>query len=307
MKNEIPKGQRFFRVSEHQEEIVKYIKHSDEIYTSYKKVSEDDLQHFGIPGMQWGKRRYQNKDGSYTAAGREHYGIGDSLKKAANSVGSAVSGAAKKAGDAVSGAANNATNWVKSATSSVTNYVRGKRVEAIQSKGEKQMQAVRERKHGTNYGSDSNGRAQDKRRQAMSWARTVQNNPKAIGQCMQWMWDEAGRTGADFEKCGNLVYSASKDLPEDPGELMLERWLRAHSYAFEQIGITNMDPRNMAKLGKKQILLQIEARQKELSKELEPYREAFKATKSARKNYTDPDGIANLLSYWFERIDPGLD
>ena len=30
------------------------------------------LEHYGIPGMKWGVRRYQNKDGSLTAAGKRH-------------------------------------------------------------------------------------------------------------------------------------------------------------------------------------------------------------------------------------------
>lgn len=31
------------------------------------------LAHYGIKGMKWGRRRYQNKDGSLTAAGRKRY------------------------------------------------------------------------------------------------------------------------------------------------------------------------------------------------------------------------------------------
>ena len=34
---------------------------------------QDELYHYGILGMKWGIRRYQNKDGSLTPAGRRHY------------------------------------------------------------------------------------------------------------------------------------------------------------------------------------------------------------------------------------------
>ena len=31
------------------------------------------LQHWGVKGMKWGVRRYQNKDGTLTAAGKKRY------------------------------------------------------------------------------------------------------------------------------------------------------------------------------------------------------------------------------------------
>ena len=36
-----------------------------------KKISEDELQHHGILGMRWGVRRFQNSDGTLTAAGKK--------------------------------------------------------------------------------------------------------------------------------------------------------------------------------------------------------------------------------------------
>lgn len=33
----------------------------------------DELRHYGVIGMKWGVRRYQNKDGSLTPAGKKHY------------------------------------------------------------------------------------------------------------------------------------------------------------------------------------------------------------------------------------------
>ena len=59
---------------------------------------KDELYHHGIKGMHWHERRFQNPDGSYTAAGRIRYGIGkaaSATKAGISKVGHVVAGAVK--------------------------------------------------------------------------------------------------------------------------------------------------------------------------------------------------------------------
>lgn len=55
--------------------------------------TDEYLEHHGIQGQKWGVRRFQNKDGSLTAAGRKRIGLSPKPKK---SGGSSLAGAVTK-------------------------------------------------------------------------------------------------------------------------------------------------------------------------------------------------------------------
>ena len=62
-------------------------------------IVSNELYHHGILGQKWGVRRFQNPDGSLTAAGRERYGTGSSIGSKTKSIAKSVMGAAMKVKD----------------------------------------------------------------------------------------------------------------------------------------------------------------------------------------------------------------
>ena len=65
------------------------------------KMSAPDLNtlvHYGVPGMRWGVRRFQNKSGSLTTAGKKRYSEGE--KKPTSSKGETVFNTLKKGANA---------------------------------------------------------------------------------------------------------------------------------------------------------------------------------------------------------------
>lgn len=43
------------------------------MYINYRPIYNNELMHYGILGMKWGVRRYQNVDGTLTDAGKKRY------------------------------------------------------------------------------------------------------------------------------------------------------------------------------------------------------------------------------------------
>lgn len=70
-------SQKEFRDVQHSVNPIEYRKSLEDYYAMQKAHEKEveSLQHWGIHGMRWGRRRYQNEDGSLTEEGRRRYGI----------------------------------------------------------------------------------------------------------------------------------------------------------------------------------------------------------------------------------------
>ena len=74
----------------------------DDIYLSDLCDTDNVIEHYGVKGMKWGVRRYQNKDGSLTAEGRKHVQNGSGEASGIKVVGNKISSAAGRVAKAVS-------------------------------------------------------------------------------------------------------------------------------------------------------------------------------------------------------------
>lgn len=72
----------------------------------------NELYHYGIPGMKWGVRRYQNADGSLTRAGMDRYGIRSNLDRFRNMSGEDFRNLAGQVGSNAGRLARNAARGI---------------------------------------------------------------------------------------------------------------------------------------------------------------------------------------------------
>ena len=115
------------------------------------------LIHYGIKGQKHGVRRFQEKDGTLTAAGRERYGVGEArakLVKAKTSAGEKLKAAAQTVGKVAGKAGKAAGYQVRKKTNQLSDQELQTEVKRLQL--EKQYKDLHDSLHGRKNQGNSN-------------------------------------------------------------------------------------------------------------------------------------------------------
>lgn len=106
--------------------------------------------HYGILGMKWGVRRYQNADGSLTAAGKKRYS--EDIKDKISDIGKKISNAASDAAFETQWAVKRAADYVKDIPRKVDYAIKDSKM------SESRRQAIQKYRESKEFGFDGTGK-----------------------------------------------------------------------------------------------------------------------------------------------------